>query len=90
MKISLIDSQGRPIVINASAILAFLFLALFAAVTYGAWQSDHDLFKTLAQGLLNIIIAIAAFYWGSSQSSRSKDDAIVSALKGPGNGDTPQ
>jgi len=90
MKISLIDSQGQPVVVSTSAILAFAFLGCFAAVTLGAYLAGQwDLFKTLSQGLENIIIAIAAYYWGSSSSSRAKDDAIASAIKPPANGDTP-
>lgn len=88
MKIILTGNTGRPLAVSTSGLLAFAFLALFSAVTYGAWQlKDAELFKTLSQGLLNILIAIAAYYWGSSQNSRAKDDTIASALKSA-NGDT--
>lgn len=91
MKISLVDNRGNPVTLSTPALLAFAFLALFSCVTYGAWQlKDAELFKTLSQGLLNILIAIAAYYWGSSSSSRAKDDTIASALNGPGTGDTSQ
>ena len=36
---------------------------------------------------MNIVVAVAAFYFGSSQGSRRKDETIADALKA--NGATP-
>jgi hypothetical protein len=82
MKINISDGAGRPTQVSVAPTLAFALLAVFACVTFGAFQlKDDSLFKTLAQGLLNIIIAIAAYYWDSSQGSRAKDDAIAAVLE---------
>ena len=65
--------------------LAGGFLLLFALVLIGAFVSqDRDLVRALAQGLLNVIVGVAAFYFGSSEGSRRKDSLIGSALTGQG------
>lgn len=83
MKLSITDSSGEPVQITTTTSLAVLFLVLFGAVVFGAYQLDKDLFKYLAQGLLNIAIGIAGFYFGSSQGSQKKDDTISKALDQP-------
>jgi len=61
--------------------LAGGFLVLFALVLLGAFLThDKDLVRALAQGLLNIVVAVSAFYFGSSQGSQRKDDTIASVL----------
>jgi hypothetical protein len=61
--------------------LAGGFLVLFALVIAGAFvTADHDLIRALAQGLLNIVVAVAAFYFGSSAGSQAKDATIAAAL----------
>ncbi len=53
-------------------------LALVALTLLGAFlTSDHDLVRSLAQGLLNILIGVAGFYFGSSEGSRNKDGVIA-------------
>ncbi len=65
--------------------LAGGFLVLFALALLGAFLTgDRDLVRALAQGVMNIIIAVAAFYFGSSQGSRRKDETIAAAMKTPG------
>ncbi len=74
--------------ITPAPALAGGFVALFALVLLGAFLTgDKDLVRALAQGLMNIVVAVAAFYFGSSQGSRRKDDTIADALKA--NGGTP-
>jgi hypothetical protein len=66
---------------NTTAVLAAALVLLFAAVIAGAFVTrDHELARQLAQGLLNIVIGVAGFYFGSSSGSRAKDDAIAKAL----------
>lgn len=62
--------------------LAGGFLLLFALVLLGAFlRGDEELARALAQGLLNIVIGVAAFYFGSSQGSQRKDEVIGEAMK---------
>ena len=64
--------------------LAGGFLVLFALALLGAFLTqDKDLVRALAQGLMNIVIAVAGFYFGSSQGSRRKDETIAAAMKAP-------
>lgn len=82
MNIKVTTTTGRTV--EFTGVLALAFLALFAGVLWAADWLDKDLFKTLAQGLLNILIAVAAFYFGSSQGSQKKDETIATALNPPG------
>lgn len=85
MKIQ-ITQGGQPA--EATVILAAAFLGLFAIVLIGAFVTrDRDLMHSLSQGLLNILIAVAAFYFGSSQGSQKKDDTIATALNTSQTGD---
>jgi len=70
--------------ITTQAALAGGLVLLFAAVIGGAFLTgDNELARQLAQGLLNIVIAVAAFYFGSSQGSQAKDATISAALNAP-------
>ena len=61
--------------------LAAAFVLLFALAMGAAWlEGDRELARQLSQGLLNILIAVAGFYFGSSQGSRTKDAAMAAAL----------
>lgn len=71
--------------LNTASALAGAFLLLFAGVFVGAFLiGDTDLVKLLAQGLLNIMIAVAAFYFGSSHGSQAKDATIAKMAKSAG------
>ena len=68
--------------ITPAPALASAFVGLFALAMGAAWmEGDRELARQLSQGLLNILIAVAGFYFGSSQGSRGKDAAIAAALK---------
>jgi hypothetical protein len=70
--------------LTTQAALAAGFLLLFAAVILGAFlTADRNLVTLLSQGLLNIVIAVASFYFGSSQGSQTKDATIQAALTPP-------
>lgn len=65
----------------AAATLAGAFVVLFGLVILGGFvRGDTELVRQLASGLLNIVIAVAAFYFGSSQGSQAKDATIARAL----------
>jgi hypothetical protein len=67
--------------ITPAPVLAGAFVLLFGLVLGGAFlTSDKDLVRALAQGLMNILVAVASFYFGSSQGSQRKDAAIAAAL----------
>ena len=65
--------------------LAAALLLLFAGSMLGSFEVTdlHDLFKSMAQALTNIVIGLAGYYYGSSQGSQKKDDTIASALNPP-------
>jgi hypothetical protein len=61
MKICIRD-EDHSVKVDIAPVPALALLVVFACVADGAFQlKDDGLFKTLAQGLLNIIIAIAAY-----------------------------
>ncbi len=41
------------------------------------WLKSDELFKTLSQGLLNIIIAVAAYYFGSRRSTKQQPQLLA-------------
>ena len=70
--------------ISTAPALAGGFLLLFALVLLGAFLAhDRDLVRVLSQGVLNIVIAVAAYYFGSSQGSERKDATIAQVLGSP-------
>ena len=65
--------------------LAAAFVLLFAVAMGAAWLAgDRELARQLSQGLLNILIAVSGFYFGSSRGSQAKDATIAAALKPAG------
>ena len=63
--------------VEARSILAVALIAALAACLGGAYaDGDHDLFKTLAVGVLASVTTIVGFYFGSSKGSLAKDDTI--------------
>jgi hypothetical protein len=64
--------------------LAGGFVLLFAAVILGGFvRGDTELVRQLASGLLNIVIAVAGFYFGSSAGSQGKDATIAQLAAAP-------
>jgi hypothetical protein len=74
----------QPMQLHAAPTLAAGVFALLALVTASAFLTgDRDLVRMLAQGLLNIAVGVASYYFGSSAGSRHKDETIAAALKTP-------
>ena len=67
---------------NPAPALAAALVLLFALALGAAWLAgDRELARQLSQGLLNVVIGVASFYFGSSQGSQAKDAAIAGVLK---------
>ena len=65
--------------IEARSLLAVAVIAALGGCLGGAFaDGDHDLFKTLAVGVLASVTTIVGFYFGSSKSSGAKDAVIAS------------
>lgn len=55
-------------------LLAILIVGSWLVTILAGYPIENETLK-------NIVLVIAGFLWGSSQSSRKKDDAIASAIK---------
>ena len=64
-------------------LIAAAFLALFVVAMIIAAFVDQELFRAMGYALNNIVVGLAGYYFGTSQSSANKDAVIAQQLKAP-------
>ncbi len=77
--------RPKPDAVYMLAVGLFVLFGLTLAAAFVT--SNEALTNQMAQALQNIIIAIVAYYWGSSQSSARKDQVIAAQVAQTGEGD---
>lgn len=62
--------------IIVGVVAALLLVALFAILVGHVEQSEETLLSGIESGAWTVFVAIAGYYWGTSKSSRQKDETI--------------
>ena len=63
-----------------SPLIAAAFLVLFVVAMIVAAFIDQELFRAMGYALVNIVVGLAGYYFGTSQSSATKDAVIAKSL----------